>query len=346
MSYNYGGQSGYGNQGGYGQQSGYGNQSAQPSQGQYGYNSAYNPYEQTQNPYGSSTSQPGVQPYSDVEHNAGYEMAPVNNGAAKQSGINDILGECDAIKRGISDLKAICNTELATARQELLQSSTEKQDKAARQRLDHVEDNINQIFRTLRDSVKDLKNTPGSGDSRVKGPVRSVSENVKNEIEQYRKSQNEFQNRLKDQIKRRYAIANPTATDEELSQGVESVLLGQEQTFQVAGNRTRLANDARQATIERSTAIRKIEQDMIELGRLYEEVADLINRQDVAVEQINQGAETVVDNVDKANTQIDSAIHHARNRRKWKWYLLAIIILIIVIVVGVAVGVVEANKKN
>jgi syntaxin 1B/2/3 len=85
---------------------------------------------------------------------------------------------------------------------------------------------------------------------------------------------------------------------------------------------------------------------MIELGRLYEEVADLINQQDVAVEQINQGAETVVDNVDKANTQIDSAIHHARNRRKWKWYLLAIIILIIVIVVGVAVGVVEANKKN
>lgn len=64
---------------------------------------------------------------------------------------------------------------------------------------------------------------------------------------------------------------------------------------------------------------------MIELGRLYEEVADLINQQDVAVEQINQGAETVVDNVDKANTQIDSAIQHARNRRKWKWYLLAII---------------------
>jgi len=124
------------------------------------------------------------------------------------------------------------------------------------------------------------------------------------------------------------------------------VLLGQEQTFQVAGNRTRLANDARQATMERSTAIRKIEQDMIELGRLYEEVATLVEQQDVAVEQINQGAETVVDNVDNANKQIDGAIVHARNARKWKWYLLIVIILIIVIVVGVAVGVVEANKKN
>jgi syntaxin 1B/2/3 len=83
---------------------------------------------------------------------------------------------------------------------------------------------------------------------------------------------------------------------------------------------------------------------MIELGRLYQEVAELVHQQDAAVEQINQGAEDVVDNVQNANTQIDHAIKSARNARKWKWYALLIVILIIAIVVGVAVGVTQANK--
>jgi hypothetical protein len=74
--------------------------------------------------------------------------------------------------------------------------------------------------------------------------------------------------------------------------------------------------------LERSTAIRKIEQDMIELARLYQEVAELVQQQEPAVEQINQGAHDVVENVDNANKQIDSAIVSARNARRWKWYIL------------------------
>lgn len=89
--------------------------------------------------------------------------------------------------------------------------------------------------------------------------------------------------------------------------------------------RTRQANDARQAALERSTAIRKIEQDMIELARLYQEVAELVQQQEPAVEQINQGAHDVVENVDNANKQIDSAIVSARNARRWKWYILIVV---------------------
>lgn len=61
---------------------------------------------------------------------------------------------------------------------------------------------------------------------------------------------------------------------------------------------------------------------MIELARLYQEVAELVQQQEPAVEQINTGAHDVVENVDNANKQIDSAIVSARNARKWKWYIL------------------------
>lgn len=77
--------------------------------------------------------------------------------------------------------------------------------------------------------------------------------------------------------------------------------------------------------MERSAAIRKIEQDMIELGRLYQEVAELVQQQEPAVEQINRGAEDVVDNVNSANKQLGSAVTSARKARKLKWIIALII---------------------
>lgn len=64
---------------------------------------------------------------------------------------------------------------------------------------------------------------------------------------------------------------------------------------------------------------------MIELGRLYQEIAELVHMQEPQVEQIHHGAEDVVGNVQNANTQIDSAISSARKARKWKWYALLIV---------------------
>lgn len=293
---------------------------------------------------GGQQSYGGSYDYSDAEQGqGGYEMTSVQNG---QSGPTTILNKCKEINDGIQDLKAKREGKLAVAQNALLDSSTGKEDQSARQNLDYIEDDINTTFRYLRDLLKKIKQTPGSGDSRVQTQINVTSRNLQREIELYQKAQSEFQRKLRDQVRRRYEIANPNATPEQIDQGIQNVLLGQEQTFQVSGNRTRQANDAKQAAIERSAAIRKIEQDMIELSRLYQEVAELVQQQDHAVEQINQGAEDVVDNVNNANKQIDSAIESARKARKWKWILLLVTILIIIIVIAIAVGVVMANRNK
>ena len=77
--------------------------------------------------------------------------------------------------------------------------------------------------------------------------------------------------------------------------------------------------------MQRSAAIRKIEQDLIELSHLYNEVAELVHQQEPAVQQIQQGAEETHRNVEQANTKLDSAIQSAKNARRWKWYALIII---------------------
>lgn len=76
--------------------------------------------------------------------------------------------------------------------------------------------------------------------------------------------------------------------------------------------------------MQRSAAIRKIEQDMIQLGQLYQEVAELVHQQEPAVTQIEQSAEQTHGHVQQANTKLDSAITSARNARRWKWYALII----------------------
>ncbi|KAJ6098545.1 hypothetical protein N7467_000080 [Penicillium canescens] len=317
------------------------------NQGGYG---QYNPYgSQQQNPYGSQQQSYGYgggygQAGAVETGNGGYEMSNMNQPSG--GGPTAILNKCKELNEGIAELTTKRETQLAHAQKALLDSSTGKEDQASRQTLDYIEDEINTALRYLRDQFKRIKETPGSGDSRVSGQVENVSRNLRREIEQYQRTQSDFQKRLEEQVRRRYEIANPEATPEELEQGVQNVLMGQEQSFVVPGTRTRQANDARQATLQRSAAIRKIEQDLIALSELYNEVAELVHQQEPAVAQINQGAEETHRNVEQANTKLSIAIQSAKNARRWKWYALIIVIIIIAIVVGVAVGVVESNKKN
>ena len=269
----------------------------------------------------------------------------------QQGGPTAILNKCKEMNDAINELRNKREGQLAGAQNALLDSSTGKEDQSARQNVDYIEDEINTALRYLRDQFKRIKETPGSGDSRVSGQVENVNRNLRREIENYQRTQSDFQKRLEEQVRRRYEIANPEATPEELEQGVQLVLAGQEQSFavcipvarisinirdhwtnfgrfsfvQVPGTRSRQANDARQATLQRSAAIRKIEQDMIQLGQLYQEVAELVHQQEPAVTQIQQSAEDTNRNVEQANTKLDSAITSARNARKWKWYALGVV---------------------
>lgn len=166
-------------------------------------------------------------------------MATMNNGGYGQQagGPTAILNKCKEINEGINDMRAKRESQLAAAQNSLLDSSTGKEDQSTRQTLDYIEDEINNGFRYLRDSLKKVKQTPGSGDSRVQSQIDLTSRNLRREIEQYQKAQSEFQKRLREQVRRRYEIANPNATAEELDRGVENVLMGQEQSFQVGTER-------------------------------------------------------------------------------------------------------------
>lgn len=161
------------------------------------------------------------------------EMSPMGGYAQQPSGPTGILNKCKEINDGIRDVQTKRETQLAAAQNALLDSSTGRDDQTSRQTLDYIEDEINTSFRYLRDLLKKVKQTPGSGDPRTQTQIDVTSKNLRREIEQYQRTQSDFQKRLREQVRRRYEIANPEATPEELDQGVQNVMMGQEQSFQV-----------------------------------------------------------------------------------------------------------------
>ncbi|KAL4924704.1 syntaxin [Aspergillus undulatus] len=298
------------------------------------YNNAYPAYgEPQQNPYANN------QGYGQNPYNQDVEMNPVQQRPADP---NTLLNEVNKIKDGLRTLRAQRENRLAVAQNAFLDSNSEREDQTGRQALEEIETDLKNGFRKLTDDIARIKKTPGSGNIQQQLEVQSRA--VRTEFEEYQKSQSAFQNKLKEQVRRRWRYDNPEASMEEEEAGVRAILAGEQQAFQVTGGRTKRANDTRDAVAARSALIRKITSDLIELQELFNQLAELVMQQEQNVVNIDQQAENVAQDLGNANTQLDSAIVSARKARKWKWYALIIVIIIIAIVVAIAVAVTQANK--
>ena len=77
--------------------------------------------------------------------------------------------------------------------------------------------------------------------------------------------------------------------------------------------------------MQRSAAIRKIQEDLTSLNELFTEVAALVEHQNYPVQKINEDAEQIVEDYKQANEHLTRGIFSARNARKWKWWILFIV---------------------
>ncbi|KAL4766817.1 t-SNARE [Aspergillus nidulans var. acristatus] len=300
------------------------------------YGQSYNQYpaygEQQSNPYANSQGY-GQNHYG----NQDVEMNPVQHPVDPNSLFNDV----QKIKEGIATLRNLRENRLAVAQNALLESNSPREDDTARQALNEIQDEISIGYQKLNEDIARVKKTPGSAN--VQSQLEVQGRAIRNEFEQFQKSQVSFQKRLKEQVRRRVQLNNSEASPEEIDQTVEAVLAGREQTFQVAGARLKRGHDVRDAVAARSEEIRSIEAKLVEVSNLVTTMAQMIEQQAPAVEQIDQGAENVARDLGNANTQLGQAVESARKARRWKWYALIIVIIIIAIIVAIAVAVTQTK---
>ena len=79
----------------------------------------------------------------------------------------------------------------------------------------------------------------------------------------------------------------------------------------------------------------------MELARLFEDLALLVEQQEVPIQQAEKNAEDTNQHLTSGNQQVHKGIISARNARKCKWWCL---LITIAVVVGVAVGVTQAQQ--
>ncbi|ESZ93143.1 syntaxin-like protein [Sclerotinia borealis F-4128] len=209
-------------------------------------------------------------------------------------------------------------------------------------------------FQTMsqhRDLIEELRKTklmPDSGSDMNTKQIGRVQRKLKKTMEEFNAKEQQINNAVRDQMRREYRIVNADATDEEIATAVPDS--EPQQMFQQAlmtSNRQGQVNTTLNAVRDRNEAIKKIEQDIIQIAELFSEMENLVVQQEAAVVNIEMKGEEVVDNMDKGVQQIDTAIVSAKSRNRKKWYCLAVCVIIVAIIaIALAVYFTNNNKNK
>ncbi|KAI1129090.1 t-SNARE [Nemania abortiva] len=295
------------------------------------------------NPYQQGPSAEQGYGYGQEQHEMqSYGQQPVAPQTLPQ---HEFLGRIDFLRNEIGTL-----TNNVQAIASLHQRSLAEADGAmSGQQLERIVAETQSLNAGIRDQLKFLANDANrtvDGSRAVKErQVSTIKAQFERELRSYQEEESSFRARYRDQIARQYRIVNPDASEDEVREATEADW-GNEGVFQTAlrTNRTGQASSVLGAVRARHNELQRIEKTLMELASLFQDLAVLVEQQEVPVVQAEQNAENTTKYMDQGNEQVKKGIISARNARKWKWWCLLITILIIAVAVGVGVGVTQASK--
>ena len=258
------------------------------------------------------------------------EMEPLTAGldgpshSPERGDPNAILNECREIDRGINSIHENLKTLQALQQQSLNDPDSSANSKTNRQ-IDEMASETMTMYRNFAGRIKAIKQQPESGLPKNRPQVGKVDRQLKDAIQKYQDLESAYRKKLQDQVARQYRIVRPDASEAEVREAVEDT--SNQQVFSQAllqSDRRGQSRSALNAVQNRHEAIKKIEQQIIELAELFQDMEALVVQQEAAVTNIEMKGEEVVENMDKGTQEIGVAIKSARNARKWKWWCLGI----------------------
>jgi syntaxin 1B/2/3 len=237
---------------------------------------------------------------------------------------NAILNECRDIDRGIDTIDRNLE-QLKMLQQRSLDDADSSAGSMTNRQLDQLSSETMDLYRALTDRVRKVKSNREAQQPKNAPQINRIDRRLKTAINSYQQVESTFRKKNQDQMARQYRIVRPEADESEVRAAVEDMSGGQVFS-QALMQSSRLVNAQRalSAVQDRHQQIQKIERQMVELAQLFQDMDTLIIQQEVAVAQIEQKAEEVVDNLDKGNDEVQTAVTTARATRRKKWWCLAI----------------------
>ncbi|KAJ3568199.1 hypothetical protein NPX13_g6501 [Xylaria arbuscula] len=275
------------------------------------------------------------------------EMAPLaqNVDPFSDRNPNSVLDEVSDINRGIDAIDSNLE-QLKMLQQRSLDDADSSALSNTNRQLDRLSSETMAQYRSLTERVRQLKSKP-ENTQRFGQQVRRVDTRLKDAIRAYQQVESSFRKKTEEQMARQYRIVRPDATEEEVRAAVTDQTGGQ--VFQQAlmqSNRRGQAQAVLNAVQDRHAQLQKIERQMMELAQLFQDMDTLVMQQDVAIANIEQKGEEVVDNLERGNAEVHTAVNTARATRKKKWICLGISVLIIVIIAAAVGGYFASQGGN
>lgn len=131
--------------------------------------------------------------------------------------------------------------QLQSAQHSLLDSASSAEDHQARAKVEAINSEIMGRFRRVRSLVAELKLDSDITDPRIQSQMKHIRDKLQSQIQSHYRVQSEFEQRLQAQVRRRYEIAHPDATIEEVNSGVGEAIYGDQQVFEVLQTRDQSA---------------------------------------------------------------------------------------------------------
>jgi len=251
----------------------------------------------------------------------------------------DFLGRVEAAKADIRNLTSQISS-IAAAHQRTLSSP----DNSSSSALESIITQTQILNTSIKDQIKFLETDAArSGRNQIKdSQIGQLKSSFRKQLEEYRNEEAGYEKRYREQIARQYRIVNPDATESEV-QEASNADWGNEGVFQTAlkTNRTATASTVLGAVRARHNDIQQIERTLIELNKLFEDLAEAVVIQEPMVQQAEMHTENVKKDTEAGNKQLDQGIASAKRARKMKWWcfwIVVIIIIILALVLGIYFG--------
>ncbi|KAK4703293.1 hypothetical protein P7C70_g2932, partial [Phenoliferia sp. Uapishka_3] len=185
--------------------------------------------------------------------------------------------------------------------------------------------------------------------------VVALKERFKGSIQRYAEVERESRAKNRTRMERQVKILNPNLNSGEITDVVRQAEGGanlfSQALLQSNGQRSYAARGALREAESRAAELSRIEQTLIELAQIFNDMANLVEAQDVQIIAIEQTAATVQKDVEKGLVDTKKAVVSARSARKMRWwcfgvFMVILVVVAIIVVFEVVLPIIRKNNKS
>ncbi|PVU84532.1 hypothetical protein BB559_007589 [Furculomyces boomerangus] len=285
--------------------------------------------------------------YEDNQHDSGNpEKYPTNGPGANKQNLNKTTDDeffrlNDTIKDELRKADSMVE-EVTKLHEKVLLSINDQSYRKTSNERDQLVNEINDIINKVKSDIIAMKGCSEeawlSRTQKVSraGRQQSLARNFSEFIQRYQQSKRNFNEKNRQRLKRQYLIAKPNASEEEIEDAINSDEVGN--IFAQMVMKSSRASEARKVlkeVEERHKDIILTEKSIMELSVLFQEICDMIYKQQDAIDSIENAVEDAEVHIEVATSEVEKAIEYRRSSRKKLWFLLVVFFIILGITAGI-----------